>query len=624
MKNILILVLLFVSIGVFGQKTITIGNAVAGITEGDITAIVGDSADAVRTDAQGYAHDTADAVRTDAQGYVSDSIAKYPGLASYVIEEISGTVYARPGVNTGLTAYADTNLTSVINSAMGQLTNGGLIQIRKGTYDHLDFITVPHDGITIEGEGPYSTILIAMAALDVGLSTETGLINITSYDSIYIKNLQIDGNVDNQTLVDAGSTTIARLSAIATNSGADHIVMDGLYIHSCPEYGIWIGACTANVISNCKIDGGWAPIQTGWYSYNCLINDNYLTGGSNGGIGVIGYNHILRDNYIIDNYGSIGTTGDASCGIVVEGQGDDRSENIIISGGYITGALTETGIGCTNSFNTVIDGVTIYNIQGNGSGGAGIGVLITSDSAAVVKNCLITNVRYAGISTYGSDYSYIMNNVINNVNGPPVPSGVLVGWDGATGSTNNKIMNNYIRATYGIYISSSGSSNINNIITNNIIGGSSSYPNGIRDEQGGNYIFNNYGETINTSFPDAINKNVAVTATSGGTGDGIIRPGSQNITVTSAGADSVCCLPAASSATIGTVITGTVGANGFELRVAASQATTVYLNGVTTNVEAAIPASTNFRVTQIDATHWILECTTELGAVLTAIVPNGV
>lgn len=116
----------------------------------------------------------------------------------------------------------------------------------------------------------------------------------------------------------------------------------------------------------------------------------------------------------------------------------------------------------------------------------------------------------------------------------------------------------------------------------------------------------------------------AYTATADGTGTGIIHPMTQNITVTSANANYICCLPEASASTVGTIITGTVGANGFELRVQAAQAATVYINNVTTNVEAAIPASTNFRVTQIDATHWILEATTNLGAVVTAIVPDAI
>ena len=49
-----------------------------------------------------------------------------------------------------------------------------------------------------------------------------------------------------------------------------------------------------------------------------------------------------------------------------------------------------------------------------------------------------------------------------------------------------------------------------------------------------------------------------------------------------------------------------------------------YINNVTTNVEAAIPASSTFKVECIDATHWILKAWTNLGAEIAAIVPNGV
>jgi hypothetical protein len=67
-----------------------------------------------------------------------------------------------------------------------------------------------------------------------------------------------------------------------------------------------------------------------------------------------------------------------------------------------------------------------------------------------------------------------------------------------------------------------------------------------------------------------------------------------------------------------------VGSNGFELRVAASQATTAYLNGVTTNVEAAIPANTYFEVIQISATQWVLNAWQTDGTIIARIVPNGV
>lgn len=102
----------------------------------------------------------------------------------------------------------------------------------------------------------------------------------------------------------------------------------------------------------------------------------------------------------------------------------------------------------------------------------------------------------------------------------------------------------------------------------------------------------------------------------------ILGAADQFVTVTSAAATNVIVLPAASATTVGMVIEGYVGANGFELRVATTQAATVKLNDVTTSVEAAIPATTYFRVACVSATDWILTAIDEKGAVITAIVPD--
>jgi len=100
----------------------------------------------------------------------------------------------------------------------------------------------------------------------------------------------------------------------------------------------------------------------------------------------------------------------------------------------------------------------------------------------------------------------------------------------------------------------------------------------------------------------------------------------QFVVVTSGAASRSITLPATSATTIGLVIEGWVGATGFDLRVATAQAMTVKLNDVTgaatVGVEAAIPATTKFRVVCVSATEWILTATTKLGAVVTAIVPD--
>jgi len=116
----------------------------------------------------------------------------------------------------------------------------------------------------------------------------------------------------------------------------------------------------------------------------------------------------------------------------------------------------------------------------------------------------------------------------------------------------------------------------------------------------------------------------AHTATSNGLLAGQLLGATQFVTVTSTGANDIISLPKAVGIPIGTKIRGMVAATGFELRVHPDDATTVKINNITTNVEAAIPADTSFVVELISATEWILTALTNLGAVVTAIVPDAV
>ena len=113
-------------------------------------------------------------------------------------------------------------------------------------------------------------------------------------------------------------------------------------------------------------------------------------------------------------------------------------------------------------------------------------------------------------------------------------------------------------------------------------------------------------------------------ATVAGLTTGAIALTSRNIKVTSPSADSVCCLPTIDATTVGWTLNGWVGANGFELRPIAAQAATVYINGVTTNVEAAIPAHSEFLVKCIDATHVLLTCWDAQGRLRATIVPDAI
>ncbi len=122
-----------------------------------------------------------------------------------------------------------------------------------------------------------------------------------------------------------------------------------------------------------------------------------------------------------------------------------------------------------------------------------------------------------------------------------------------------------------------------------------------------------------------IGKQATATATAAGLTTGALTGTDQFVTVTSAGATDVICLPLDANCPVGTAIRGWVGANGFELRSNATD-TTQTINNVTagTTNEAAIPATTLFRVEKVASLTWVLTATDEVGAVITAIIPDSV
>ena len=120
-------------------------------------------------------------------------------------------------------------------------------------------------------------------------------------------------------------------------------------------------------------------------------------------------------------------------------------------------------------------------------------------------------------------------------------------------------------------------------------------------------------------------KQATATATADGLTTGLLSGTDQFVTVTSASANNIICLPSDTLCPIGTTIRGWVGANGCELRSLAAD-TTQTINNVTGGVtnEAAIPATTLFKVQKVASLTWILTAVDEAGAVITAIIPDAV
>lgn len=132
--------------------------------------------------------------------------------------------------------------------------------------------------------------------------------------------------------------------------------------------------------------------------------------------------------------------------------------------------------------------------------------------------------------------------------------------------------------------------------------------------------FYNTGTSAAPSWetPDATVEQ-AVTATADGLTTGVIDDETTFATITSGNAAHIVTLP---TAKVGKVVRGYVGANGCELRTTASSGITINNVDSDGTNEAAIPATTLIKLTCVSSTAWILEATTELGAVVTAIVPD--
>lgn len=539
----------------------------------------------------------------------------------YLIEKIGANVLGHPGRNT-LTALQDTNLTAVLQDAIDALTSGGIIRIKKGLYDDMDSVVVNNDFITIEGDGMHLTKLKLRGNFDVARSESSAMLDMGGHDFITIRNIDFDGNMANQTKIDDNDWGNGYYIFIQGLYGggnwgehSDNILIENCYVHDFTGNGIQLHRTDGSIIRNCiSENSGSNQINYSDSCSNSIIENCKVSGGGDVAISIggikAGINLTVRNCEVYNVTGLYGSNG-AMYGIEI----GDNAKRCNVIGNYITGVGMLRGIyGCPNTRSCVIADNIIDNIHKTGAKG----IYLTSDSGSVISNNKITKIHNTGISLNASVNCQITNNYISM----EVGSSAALELKGSY-STGSYISGNYFY-NFGDLAISFGASCSDNIITNNILRGADWKDVDIPITATGTIWTNNYGVKtggwLNTT---GLWSNTAI-ATSGGLTTGILTEGNQNVTVSSANATYICCLPAASAATIGTKITGTVAANGFELRVAASQATTVYINGVTTNVEAAIPANSSFEVTCIDATHWILKAWTALGAEVAAIVPDAV
>jgi hypothetical protein len=133
---------------------------------------------------------------------------------SYVVFRDGLGTYARNGM-TGIIDYADNSASSVIQSAINALADGGKIVLRNAVYNIDTTIIIPSN-LIFEGEG-YGTILKAETD---GMEK---LLMIYKSSNVILRNLHLDGNMKAYTLL-----------KIITNHGviSENIVCENIWLHS--------------------------------------------------------------------------------------------------------------------------------------------------------------------------------------------------------------------------------------------------------------------------------------------------------------------------------------------------------------------------------------------------------
>lgn len=449
----------------------------------------------------------------------------------YYIEESGGTVYARPSPNGSLTAYNGSILSGVLTSAMGQLTTGGKIYIAAGTYSDNDSIVVPYDNITIEGAGMNKTIIRVKDDWDASkhISGTKGFFQVLGKDYFTIRNLQLDGNGDNQTYIDnnnSGDGMVGRTHGlwigIAAGDTSKYPIIDRCNIAN------WAGAAglilysSYGKVTDCNFINDFSNGIT-VYCYGNMIENSYFYGIGDVGAALYGYDNVIRDCDLEDMNGTKGTTG-SGCGISIEtttgknagvsvinnkihghcmkGIGAYRGcENAVISGNEIYGFSLDGGSGITSTtgVGTLIHNNYIYGFTTN----ALSGIILNRDSASVVSNNIIDNPEVSstgnsyGILTYGTKNCSITNNFVRI---DSVHSAIaLTKYGSATYSTGNVVKDNYAEGRFAMYIPVG---NDNNTVINNRFKSVTSGAFDIYDLATGNIKLDNYGITTGRHLYD--------------------------------------------------------------------------------------------------------------------------
>jgi len=340
-----------------------------------------------------------------------------------------------------------------INEALSNLpSGGGIVRIKKGTYNLTGVVEILKSNVILEGEGTATLLRVANSA-NLGDVVRIGNGGTVSYTNITVRDFMIDGNQANQTsganspLVLWGTTSYKHSKLTIENlwlTGAKQdclkvIAIEDSVIKNCYIYsntGTAIGLFTSSqyisIIGNVLASNSYGVYDSAC-NY-CTITGNVLR---NNGYGVYvnsGWREVISGNmfYTSTNYG-----------VYLVG-----AQRVTVTGNHFYG--DSWGIVVGNSSN-----ITKYNvITGNTiMYPTGIGIALYYGTGTTISNVITGNHIFGagqhGIYLYASSFNTITGNAIDNAgrNTNNAYNSIFLTDNASVYSTYNVVSSNNLHAT---------------------------------------------------------------------------------------------------------------------------------------------------------------------------------
>lgn len=376
------------------------------------------------------------------------------GPYSYTIS-ILGSNYIMKNETNEQIIYQSTNAAQVVNNAIGNLTQGGNILIKAGTY------TLSRS-ITATGINNINLHFEEGAILFVSNGMNAPAILLTGVSNWLIQNPTIDGNLANQAVATGDGGLGMSLFGIEINGGSNNLI-DGADITRCGQFGVNIvgyfpGDAIHNGVTNSLITYcGWngliaQPVPPANGDYNTVSNyctDNYFRNNEvshcgDVGISTYGERTIIDSNYVHDMDGTFGWN-NAGYGIGVEGGKQATIENNNVSHVKFGIIVAFDGAG----YNNILSNKVEYSSQH--------GMFIQSSNNRIAKNQVFqydTSISgSAGIvlmegNPLGQNGNIVAENEITNSYAEA--KAITIGYNNGAQIFNNTIISPQTSNTYAI------------------------------------------------------------------------------------------------------------------------------------------------------------------------------